>query len=72
MKNIRNFLAGLEILSKYYDEGLDTDYFMEAGHDVVWFHITEEALPVDSDDGTLLLSYGFDTDADLEVWGYNP
>ena len=68
MKSMNNFIAGLKILSSFYDEGLETWCFMEAEHDIIYFHITSEQIPADSPDGELLTELGFVTDSNIDVW----
>lgn len=67
MRSISNFIKGLEILSKYFDDGLEETYFLGAEHDVIYIYVDLEDLPEDSDDGKLLIEYGFHTG---EGWEY--
>lgn len=55
---IKELIEVLTILSKYMKDGLETDYFIGAEHDIVYFYVDDEACPEDSEDGQRLTELG--------------
>lgn len=67
-RNLGNFIKGLQILSKYYDKGLEEFDFCQAEHDQIYFFVYEEDM--DIDDVIALEEYGFFED-DNDGWSYS-
>ena len=65
---MRKFIEALEIMAPHYAKGMDTDYFMEAEHDIVYFHVTAEQIPEDSPEGKRLEELGFHLSSDADCW----
>ena len=59
-----------EIMAKYMSKGMQTKYFLEAEHDVIYSHIDDEAIPEDSEDGKRLRELGWYYDSEICVWAY--
>lgn len=56
---MKDFIAGLHILSNYVDMGIETTCWMGAEHDIIYFYVDAARLSEDSDDGKRLLNFGF-------------
>lgn len=65
---MNNFIEGLKIMAPFYKNGMDTEYFMEAEHDIVYFHVTAEQIPEESDSGKRLQELEFHYDDGVGVW----
>lgn len=65
---MNKFIEGLKIMAPHYPKGMDTDFFMEAQHDVVYFHVTDINIPEDSEDGKRLEELGFHYAEDADCW----
>lgn len=67
-KTVGGFIAALEILAKYLEEGTDTKYFINAEHDCLYSDVSDKDCPEDSEDGCLLTALGWHIDE--ECWAY--
>lgn len=59
-----------EILAKYMSNGMQTKFFLEAEHDVIYSHISADDVPANSEDGLRLVELGWHLDSDIECWAY--
>lgn len=59
-----------ETMAKYMSKGMQTKFFLEAEHDIIYSHIDDEAVPVDSEDGKKLSELGWHFDGDAGCWAY--
>lgn len=55
-------------MAPYYSNGRETEFFCEAEHDIIYFHITADDIARSSDDGKKLIELGFHLDSDIGVW----
>ena len=67
-KTVAGFIAGLAILSKYMEKGIEQSFFCGGEHDIIHFYVDADKLPNDSDDGRALSRLGFHTEDDS--WAY--
>jgi hypothetical protein len=65
---MKKFIRALEIMAPHYEKGMDTDFFMEAEHDIVYFHVTGDQIPEDSPEGTELQELGLHLSSDVDCW----
>ncbi len=65
---MNKFIEGLKIMAPFYSNGMDTDFFMEAEHDIVYFHIDNEQIPEESKLGERLVELGFHYDEEADGW----
>jgi len=65
---MRKFITAMEIMAPHYAKGLDTDYWCEAQHDIIYSHVTDEMIALDSEDGKRLEELGWHFDSDVDVW----
>lgn len=68
MKSIENFIKGLTILSQYFPEGMQKEYFCQAEHDQLYFFVYEDA-EITKADCEKLAEYGFHVD-EYDGWSY--
>jgi hypothetical protein len=67
-KTPEGFIAGLEILARYMEKGLQTKWFMGGEHDVIYIYVSLDDLTPESEDGQMLQRLGFTPNE--ETWGY--
>lgn len=67
-KSVEGLIAGLQILAKYLENGLQEKYFSGAEHDIIYFWVSREQLPEDSEDGKALFALGFKVDHSAGNW----
>lgn len=67
-KSVAGMIAGLTILSGYLKDGMATTYFCGGEHDIIYFYVSLDDLPEDSDHGVELQRLGFHAEDD--AWGY--
>lgn len=64
------WIETFEIMAKYMPNGLQTKFFLQAEHDVIYSYIEGEVLPEDTEDGKRLIELGWYFDSDIGVWAY--
>lgn len=62
--NISGFRKVFDIVAKHSPKGEDVWPLQAAEHDIVYFALTEEQVPEDSDDGKVLKELGCHLDYD--------
>ena len=65
---MNDFIEGLKIMAPFYENGLETKFFMEAEHDIIYFHVSVEDIPEDSETGKRLQELGFHFDDGVDAW----
>jgi hypothetical protein len=68
-KTVEGFVAGLGILAKYMEKGMQESYFCGGEHDAIHIYVELEDLPEDSEDGLALVRLGFHA-SDADNWAY--
>ena len=66
--SVAGVIEGLEILSKYYEKGMEQTYFFGAEHDIVYFYVDVEEF--DKADAERLYALGFHISSDTGDWAY--
>ena len=69
-RSIAAFVRALQILAKYEDEGMDSAYFLEADHDIIYSHL-HDTCNVSKEDAKELIALGWHFDDSVDVWAYN-
>jgi len=64
------WIETFEIMAQYMPNGMQTKFFLEAEHDIIYSHIDDVAVPVDSVHGKRLSELGWHFDGDVDVWAY--
>lgn len=70
MKSVSEFIQALCIFAKYLKNGMDTGWFLEAAHDIIYMNVSAEQLPEDSEDGIKLGEMGWHISSDTDGWAY--
>lgn len=68
--SVEAMIAGVTILSGYLKDGMATTYFCGGEHDVIYFYVSPDDLPEDSEHGKRLTALGFHADDDVDTWAY--
>ncbi len=68
-KSVEGFIEGLQILSKYMNNGIETKYFCGAEHDILYTY-AENPPDRESEDGLRLSELGFHWNEDCEGYAY--
>lgn len=42
---MNKFIRGLEIMAPHYRKGMDTEFFCDAEHDIIYFHVSGKDIP---------------------------
>lgn len=56
---VEGVIAGLTILSKYMEKGMQESFFCGGEHDIIHIYVGDDALAEDSEDGQALIRLGF-------------
>lgn len=62
--NVEGFIAALTILAKYLENGMQTNFFLGAEHDIIYAYVDASVLPEDSEDGQALSALGWFVDGE--------
>lgn len=66
--DIYGFILALEIFAEYEPNGLQEVSFLEAEHDIIFSHISNEQIPEGSENGMMLADLGWHVED--EIWAY--
>jgi len=66
--SVEALIEGLQILSKYWKDGLQEKHFCDGEHEKIYFSVDLEKLAPDSKDGKRLFALGFYPDTESETW----
>jgi hypothetical protein len=69
-ETVEDSVAGLGILSKYMEKGMQESYFLGGEHDQIHVYVDLEDLPEDSEDGPALVRLGFHASSATDAWSY--
>jgi len=69
-KSPEGWVKTFEIMAKYMPAGMQTKYFLEADHDIIYSNIEGDALPEDSVDGKRLIELGWHLGSEFDCWAY--
>lgn len=68
-RTIQNFIEALEMIAKHSTKGLDQEYFIEPGHDIIWSDINTNTVTEESADGQKLQELGWHV-TEIGLWAY--
>ena len=68
-KTIGAFIYALKLFSKYEREGMETKYFLEPGHDIIYGGSIDKITP-ETTDGQILEYLGWHVDSEFDCWAY--
>lgn len=64
---IADWIAALNIFARNHEDGLEAKYVISSEHDEIFFHLNEDTVPEESEDGQELTTLGFSVN-DFGCW----
>ena len=69
-KTIKGFKEALDIVARHHKGGENAKCFTYAEHDIIYFELSLEDVPEDSEEGKRLDALGFHASTEFDCWAY--
>ena len=65
---MNKFIEALYVLAPYYPRGLEQEFFIQAEHDIIYFHVSSDQISEESTEGLKLIELGLHYDESVGCW----